>query len=232
MLLVSTILIGIAFVTISVKQTKRSSKMGHGDAPIGPLLKTYGFWNLFLYAVLLFHFLIYMSNSYKVMGLTYIKDDSLLTLASSIGSLISVAGRLTWPIITEFVQFKYFALTQVVLSSAICFLFPFSFSSPTFYFILCISGSLVNSSYYSVLLIHCGNVYGAELGPSVYSYISTTLVITTISVTLIRYLIPVVGYPVICYIIGSIAASAGVFALRASSVKYSGVQKKISEKLL
>mmetsp|Transcript_31035 Transcript_31035/g.5592 ORF Transcript_31035/g.5592 Transcript_31035/m.5592 type:complete len:143 (-) Transcript_31035:390-818(-) len=110
MAVVTGVLVLIAFSTISVKKNPRGGKMGHGGGSIGPLVKTYGFWNLFLYAVLIFHFLIYMSGSYKVMGLTYIKDDSLLTLAASVGALISVCGRLVWPLVTEYIEFKYFAL--------------------------------------------------------------------------------------------------------------------------
>lgn len=61
---------------------------------------------MFIIAFLWGNFINFVNIVYKVMGSVYIKDDSLLSLAASIGVAIGILGRFGWPIISKKLTFK------------------------------------------------------------------------------------------------------------------------------
>lgn len=88
------------------------------------------------------------------------------------------------------------------------------------------------SFLYPSLLTYCNFLYGAKLGPNVFALSLLGVAVTTITVSAMKSLLPLVGYGGVCYFIAGMMAItySVIFKINQSSIIIS--KASLSKKLV
>lgn len=118
------------------------------------------------------------------------------------------------------------------IGAAICLLGSIFVSVPLAYFCIMVFAFLYSSCFYTLILMHCGKVYGPDLGPKAYTIISFALIFAVVSCTVIGSLASTIGWVTTLWIIGGLSAASILCGGYVSEQTYIPPGKKMTEKLL
>jgi hypothetical protein len=118
------------------------------------------------------------------------------------------------------------------IGAAICILGSLFVTVSIVYFSIMVFAFVYSSCFYTLILMHCGKVYGPDLGPKAYTIISFALIIAVVSCTIIGSLVSMIGWVTALWIIAGLSGVSILCGGYVSEQAYIPAGKKMTEKLL